>query len=91
LLCVQNDVANTILPMLKDALLELRIGDPRRLATDVGPVITAAARDMLVAHIEHMRSLRHRVFQAPLSAECANGTFVAPTVIELAASTAFIR
>jgi RHH-type proline utilization regulon transcriptional repressor/proline dehydrogenase/delta 1-pyrroline-5-carboxylate dehydrogenase len=83
LLCVQNDVANTILPMLKDALLELRIGDPRRLATDVGPVISAGARDMLVAHIEYMRSLRHRVSQAPISAECAKGTFVSPTVIEL--------
>src|SRR5205823_7152876 len=83
LLCVQRDVGNSMLQMLKDALLELRLGDPRRLATDIGPVITNGARDSLLAHIERMRSLRYPIFQPPLPANCARGTFVAPTVIDL--------
>src|SRR6266851_1012398 len=39
LLCVQDDVAPRIVPMLRGAALELRVGDPARLDTDVGPVI----------------------------------------------------
>ena len=31
---------------------ELCVGDPARLATDVGPVIDAEARDSCIAHIE---------------------------------------
>ena len=44
-LCVQDDVADRVLPMLRGAMRELRVGDPRLLATDVGPVIDAEARD----------------------------------------------
>ena len=83
LLCVQHDVADTTLRMLEGAMGELRVGDPRRLATDVGPVISAGARDTLLAHIERMRSAGRPVRQISLSKECARGTFVAPTIIDL--------
>ena len=43
LLAVQDDVADRLLAMLDGALRELRVGDPRLLATDVGPVIDAEA------------------------------------------------
>ena len=41
--------------MLKGAMAELEVGDPRNLSVDVGPVITAEARDAIQAHIETMR------------------------------------
>ena len=83
LLCVQEEAADRVLAMLRGALAELRVGDPARLDTDVGPVISAAARDGILAHVAAMRAAGHRVHAADLPAECAAGTFVAPTIIEV--------
>jgi RHH-type proline utilization regulon transcriptional repressor/proline dehydrogenase/delta 1-pyrroline-5-carboxylate dehydrogenase len=43
-LCVQEDIADGVLTMLRGALAELRLGNPDRLSTDIGPVIDAEAR-----------------------------------------------
>jgi RHH-type proline utilization regulon transcriptional repressor/proline dehydrogenase/delta 1-pyrroline-5-carboxylate dehydrogenase len=83
IICLQEDIAERTLTMLKGALRELSIGNPDRLATDVGPVITAEARDNLRAHIEAMRARGHRVDEAPLPQETKHGTFVPPTIIEI--------
>jgi RHH-type proline utilization regulon transcriptional repressor/proline dehydrogenase/delta 1-pyrroline-5-carboxylate dehydrogenase len=83
LLCLQDDVADRTLEMLKGALAEQRTGDPARLATDVGPVITAEARDRFAAYIAAMRDKWHAVTQGPLTPETAEGTFLPPTLIEL--------
>jgi RHH-type proline utilization regulon transcriptional repressor/proline dehydrogenase/delta 1-pyrroline-5-carboxylate dehydrogenase len=82
-LCLQDDIAPHVLAMLKGAMAELALGDPRRLATDVGPVIDADARASLVAYVASMRERGGPVLELPLPAECARGTFVAPTLIEL--------
>ena len=55
-LCLQEDVADHMLEMLKGAMAELEVGDTRKLSTDVGPVITAEARDEIKAHVEAMRA-----------------------------------
>ena len=83
ILCVQDDVAAEMIEMLEGAMRELAIGDPRRLAVDVGPVIDADAREGLLAHAARMRAAGLRVVEMPLPAECASGTFVAPTLIDL--------
>jgi RHH-type transcriptional regulator, proline utilization regulon repressor / proline dehydrogenase / delta 1-pyrroline-5-carboxylate dehydrogenase len=54
-LFVQEDVAEELLALVKGAMTELRVGDPSDPATDVGPVIDAAARDKLLAHVEEMK------------------------------------
>ena len=82
-LCVQDDIAGRVFAMLEGAMRELRVGDPRRLATDVGPVIDREARALVLAHIERMRDAGMRVVQADLGDECNRGTFVAPTMIEI--------
>jgi RHH-type proline utilization regulon transcriptional repressor/proline dehydrogenase/delta 1-pyrroline-5-carboxylate dehydrogenase len=82
LLCLQDDIADRVLPMLRGAMQELRLGDPRRLAVDVGPVIDEEARAKLAAHVAHWQSRAH-VYSLPLPAECASGTFVAPTIVEI--------
>ena len=84
LLCLQDDIADHVLPMLRGAMDELRVGDPRLLSVDVGPVIDDEARTRLDAHIEHWRGAGGPVFSLRLPAACANGTFVAPTLIEIA-------
>jgi RHH-type proline utilization regulon transcriptional repressor/proline dehydrogenase/delta 1-pyrroline-5-carboxylate dehydrogenase len=84
-LCVQEDVADRVLTMLKGAMAELAVGNPDRLATDVGPVITAEAQHGIEQHIATMRERGHAVHALELPEACRHGTFVAPTLIEIAA------
>ncbi|MEP9376743.1 trifunctional transcriptional regulator/proline dehydrogenase/L-glutamate gamma-semialdehyde dehydrogenase [Aquabacter sp. CN5-332] len=83
ILCLQEETADRILAMLKGALAELSVGNPARLSTDVGPLISAAAQEGILAHIEAMRRSGRRVTQTKLSEDCRHGTFVAPTLIEI--------
>jgi RHH-type proline utilization regulon transcriptional repressor/proline dehydrogenase/delta 1-pyrroline-5-carboxylate dehydrogenase len=78
-LCLQDDIADRVQPMLEQAMRELRTGDPALLSTDVGPVITAEAQERLLRHIESMRATGHRVTQGAAPA----GLFVPPTLIEI--------
>lgn len=82
-LCLQEDIADRTLTMLKGALLELTLGNTDRLRVDVGPVITTDAKDGINAHIERMRGLGCKVEQLPLPAATGHGTFVPPTIIEV--------
>jgi len=82
-LCLQEDVAERVLKMLKGAMRELSIGNPDRLSVDVGPVIDADAKRGIDRHIEAMRAKGHPVFQLEVPEAGRHGTFVAPTLIEL--------
>ncbi len=81
-LCLQQEAAPHVLQMLEGAMRELRLGDPRVLAVDVGPVIDAEALSNIERHIQAMRSQGRRVLQ-PAARLGANGTFAVPTVIEI--------
>jgi RHH-type transcriptional regulator, proline utilization regulon repressor / proline dehydrogenase / delta 1-pyrroline-5-carboxylate dehydrogenase len=84
-LCLQTDIADKTLNMLKGAMQELRIGNPDRLATDIGPVIDAEAQQHLLQHVERMKAQSNKVHQLRLPGSTDNGTFVPPTVIEIKA------
>jgi len=85
LLFVQDDVADHILEMVIGAAAELRLGDPRKLATDIGPVIDTAARDALLGHIEAMQAAGQQILFAGSISDGApdGGAFVTPHVIAL--------
>ena len=83
ILCLQDDVADRTLEMLKAAMRELKVGPPDRLSTDVGPVITAEALAGLQAHVAEMRAKGFKIFQQALAPYCARGHFLAPTLIEI--------
>jgi RHH-type proline utilization regulon transcriptional repressor/proline dehydrogenase/delta 1-pyrroline-5-carboxylate dehydrogenase len=82
-LCLQEEIADRTLAMIKGALHELSIGRTDRLATDIGPVITAEAKATIDRHIARMRDDGHRVEQLSLAGDTTRGTFVRPTIIEL--------
>jgi RHH-type transcriptional regulator, proline utilization regulon repressor / proline dehydrogenase / delta 1-pyrroline-5-carboxylate dehydrogenase len=82
-LCLQEDIADSLLVLLKDALRELDIGNPDRLAVDIGPVISAEAKSTIEQHVETMRDAGFAVKRTPLPEATADGTFCAPTIIEI--------
>ncbi|MGJ4890769.1 trifunctional transcriptional regulator/proline dehydrogenase/L-glutamate gamma-semialdehyde dehydrogenase [Bradyrhizobium sp. HKCCYLRH3099] len=84
ILCLQEDVADRILSMLRGAMRELELGNPVSLSVDVGPVISAEARSTLEAHIATMQARGHAVERLPLPPQAVHGTFVAPAIIEIA-------
>ena len=83
ILCLQEDVAERTLTMLKGALRELSIGRTDALSVDVGPVITDEAKGVIEKHIEAMRGLGRPVEQVVPRGETGEGTFVPPTIVEL--------
>ncbi len=55
LLCVHESIADGVIEMLRGALVELNVGDPALLATDVGPVIDDEAFTGISAHVQRLR------------------------------------
>jgi RHH-type transcriptional regulator, proline utilization regulon repressor / proline dehydrogenase / delta 1-pyrroline-5-carboxylate dehydrogenase len=85
ILCVQKDIAPRIEKLLNGAMQELRLGDPSKLDTDIGPVIDREAFDMLVAHREKMASQFRQIGQTPLPRDIPAGHFFAPCAFEIPA------
>ncbi|OGV27955.1 MAG: bifunctional proline dehydrogenase/L-glutamate gamma-semialdehyde dehydrogenase [Legionellales bacterium RIFCSPHIGHO2_12_FULL_35_11] len=82
-LYVQEEVYPRILELLKGAMSELSIGDPRLLSTDVGPVIDKASLNTLKNHVENMRTKHKIIFECNLAKDCDNGYFMSPTAIAI--------
>jgi RHH-type proline utilization regulon transcriptional repressor/proline dehydrogenase/delta 1-pyrroline-5-carboxylate dehydrogenase len=75
ILCLQAEIADHVVEMLKGAMAELRIGDPALLSTDIGPVIDAEAKAMLLGYL------------GVQDASDGPGHFVAPTLLEITLDT----
>ncbi|NYS62427.1 bifunctional proline dehydrogenase/L-glutamate gamma-semialdehyde dehydrogenase PutA [Vreelandella salicampi] len=91
-LYLQDDVADRVIEILKGAMNELRVGDPRYLGTDVGPVIDEDARKNLQAHIETLKGENRLIAETPLSAEqTQDGTFIAPAAFQIDSMNALTR
>jgi RHH-type proline utilization regulon transcriptional repressor/proline dehydrogenase/delta 1-pyrroline-5-carboxylate dehydrogenase len=83
-LFLQEDIADKTIKMLKGAMLELNVGTPDRLVTDIGPVIDAEAQQNLLAHINKLKATAVDYFSLDLPASVTSaGTFVPPTVLEI--------
>jgi RHH-type proline utilization regulon transcriptional repressor/proline dehydrogenase/delta 1-pyrroline-5-carboxylate dehydrogenase len=84
LLFVQEDVAERMTDMIAGAAAELTMGDPRDIATDVGPVIDAEQKAMLEAHLARMKQTQRIRFAGTLPAGLpAEGHWVAPHIVEI--------
>jgi RHH-type proline utilization regulon transcriptional repressor/proline dehydrogenase/delta 1-pyrroline-5-carboxylate dehydrogenase len=83
ILCLPQATACRILGMLHGALAELDIGNPARLACDIGPLISPAAAAAIETHITAMRTAGHPIHRPDLPPACAAGSFAAPAIIEI--------
>jgi RHH-type proline utilization regulon transcriptional repressor/proline dehydrogenase/delta 1-pyrroline-5-carboxylate dehydrogenase len=80
LLCLQEDIAETVIEMVAGAAAELNVGDPRDPATHVGPVIDREAQEKLLRYLRLQREAG-RITYAGRAPE--SGFFVAPHIVRL--------
>ena len=90
-LFVQDEVADAMVTMIAGAMQALTIGDPRDLATDVGPVIDEEAKAALDAHAVAMDKGARLVARLDLPGAAARGSFVAPAIFEIASLSALTQ
>lgn len=83
LLCLQKEIAPRVIEMLIGHMEELEVGDPSLLSTDVGPAIDEDALALLNAHVTKMQKDAKIAHRCTLPEEASNGTFFAPTLIEI--------
>ena len=84
LLCLQEDIADRVLEMLQLAMGELAVGNPARLATDVGPVIDAEAHAHLSRQVARLDGSARLLGRTPMDARWA-ATHIAPVAFEIGA------
>ncbi len=82
-LFVQEDVADGMIAMISGAMEALKVGDPRDLATDIGPVVDEEARKALDQHLGWLDKNARRIARMPVPNEAAHGSFVAPAMYEI--------
>ena len=80
ILYLQEDIAGDFLDMLFGAMDELSVGNPWDYVTDVGPVISASARQEMLDHTAAAKAEGRLLKQ---SAAPRDGHFVGPAVIKV--------
>ena len=66
LLCVQDEIADGVIEMLRGALVQLWVGKPEELATDVGPVIDDEAFEGISRHVERLKREARLIAESPI-------------------------
>ncbi|QNN65817.1 bifunctional proline dehydrogenase/L-glutamate gamma-semialdehyde dehydrogenase PutA [Sphingomonas rhizophila] len=82
-LCVQDDVADSMLEMISGAMRALTIGDPADVRTDVGPVIDEGAKKALDDHLGELKTVGRLLTEIDLPAGTEHGYFVKPSMYEI--------
>ena len=67
MLYVQDNIADKAIDLISGAMDELSIGDPTRIDTDVGPIISADAAAALQRHIGIYRANGAVIHEVSLS------------------------
>ena len=81
LLCLQDEIADGVLAMIAGAAREMKLGDPRAIDTQIGPLIDRDSLDRIEGHVARART-KHKVLSAG-AVEARAGYYLAPQIIEL--------
>ncbi len=65
-LYLQEDTADKIIEMLKGAMAELKIGEPDKISTDIGPVIDEEAWQALEDHRKNLEKIGKLIAETPM-------------------------
>ena len=79
-LCIQDEIYEELLEMVKGSMQELKIGNPENFDTDIGPIINSAAKDKLQSYIENNSKSGLSIYQSETK---EMGAHISPTIIEI--------
>ncbi len=82
-LYVQSEIADHVIELLVGAMAVLRLGDPLQHATDIGPVIDAAACSNLKRHLDYLDSIGAKCLARCKINANLNGSFFPPHLYEI--------
>lgn len=83
-LFIQNGIADKVINMIIGAMKELKVGDPSKLSTDIGPVIDDKALSSLQEHVKKMETKAKLLYQCDVDHSVNNqSTFFAPRLYEI--------
>ncbi len=80
-LFLQNDIADSVINILKGAMAEITVSDPRFISADIGPVIDDKSRRALEDHVGYLKTIGKHI--ASVSAPDGGGWYFPPTAYEI--------
>lgn len=85
ILCIQEEIYEPLMNLIKGAIDELKLGNPYDFAIDIGPVIDAKAKAVLEEHINNMTEKGALLYHHPLKEAMAkaNGHYVVPHIFKI--------
>jgi RHH-type proline utilization regulon transcriptional repressor/proline dehydrogenase/delta 1-pyrroline-5-carboxylate dehydrogenase len=84
ILCVQEDIADGLLRMLKGAMQELRVGLPGDIKSDLGPVIDDEALQKLLQHKRNLGGFGKKICSINVPGNLPNdGYYFGPCLYEI--------
>lgn len=82
-LFLQEDTAPAIIELLKGAMQQIQMGDPRYLSTDCGPVINAGAKKQLLDYLGSLENAGKLIYRLDAYQGEHNGFYVSPCAFEI--------
>ncbi len=86
-LFLHEGIADDAIQLLCGAMDELRVGDPMRLKTDVGPIIDAQATRNLQEHVDQIAPSALLIHSSSLPVDSEQGWYFPPHLIEIESIT----
>jgi RHH-type proline utilization regulon transcriptional repressor/proline dehydrogenase/delta 1-pyrroline-5-carboxylate dehydrogenase len=83
ILYVQQEVAPRLLELITGGVAELKLGQPGRLDTDIGPLIDHTAKDKLIAQWEHLKTLGTVLVEPSMALGTDSLPWFTPAIIEM--------
>lgn len=84
ILCVQDDIADDMIAMIKGRMDHIEVGDPVHISTDVGPIIDTEALANLVDYRVELEGTAKALYMAPYDDRLDKyGTFFTPIMAEM--------
>jgi RHH-type transcriptional regulator, proline utilization regulon repressor / proline dehydrogenase / delta 1-pyrroline-5-carboxylate dehydrogenase len=86
-LFVQDDIVEALIELLKGAMAELNIADPKWMSSDIGPIIDKKSLELLHQHCDFLHSQQfdkaRLVYCCHLDTSLAGGYYFAPRLYEI--------
>ena len=84
LLCLQDDIADNVINMLKGAINEIIVSNPINISTDIGPLIDQISLSRLISHKSHASGFGKIIAEAKIDISVKDkGHHFAPVAAEI--------